>query len=214
MKDKLILFDFDGTLLYTIPDLADAVNFGLEKYGYPTHDYAAIQSFVGNGVRLLVERAIPGGAENPDFEAVFAAFNEFYDVHCQDKTAPYDGIMETLALLGEKGYKMAIVTNKYQSAAEELRRKFFAEFIPIIEGDRPGRERKPNPAPVQAAIAALGAEGQEAVYIGDSEVDFQTAQNSGLDFIAAGWGYRSVEFLRNLGVEKIALTPADVLELI
>lgn len=211
---KTVLFDFDGTLLYTIPDLADAVNHGLAKYGYPTHDYDTIQSYVGNGVRLLVSRAVPGGEDNPDFERVFAAFSEYYDVHCTDKTAPYPGIMELLAALHAKGAKMAIVTNKYQSAAEELRERFFGEFIPIIEGDKSGRERKPDPAPVLAAMKALDTLGVEAVYIGDTEVDMQTALNSGLDFIAAAWGYRTPEQLKALGIEKIALKPMDVLDLI
>ncbi len=214
MREKIVLFDFDGTLLYTIPDLGDAVNYGLEKYGYPTHDYATIQSYVGNGVRLLVARALPGGEENPDFERVFAAFSEYYDVHCLDKTGPYEGIMELLKALHGRGYKMAIVTNKYQTAAEELRQRFFGRYIPIIEGDRPGRERKPNPAPVLAAMEALGAEGEKAVYIGDSEVDLQTAHNSGTDFIAVAWGYRTLEQLKALNIEKIALNPADILDLI
>lgn len=211
---KAILFDFDGTLLYTIPDLADAVNYGLAKYGYPTHDYPTIQSFVGNGVRLLVSRALPGGEDNPHFEAVFAAFGEYYDVHCLDKTAPYEGIMELLKTLHAKGVPMAIVTNKYQAAAEELRQKFFAEHIPIIEGDIAGRERKPDPAPVRAALAALGAVAEDAVYIGDTEVDMQTALNSGLDFIAVEWGFRTLPELRALGIEKIAMKPMDIVDMI
>ena len=212
MKEKVILFDFDGTLLYTIPDLADATNYALEKFGYPCHDYDTIQSFVGNGVRLLVSRALPGGEENPDFEAVFSAFSAYYDVHCLDKTGPYDGIMEMLGALKAEGVKMAIVTNKYQAAAEELRKKYFDEFIPIIEGDVVGRARKPDPAPVRAAMAALGAE--EAVYIGDTEVDMQTAINSGLDFIAVEWGFRTLEQLRALGIEKIAMKPMDIVDMI
>ena len=209
-----VLFDFDGTLLYTIPDLADAVNHALGKYGYECHDYATIQSFVGNGVRLLVSRALPGGEENPDFEKVFAAFGEYYDVHCLDKTGPYEGIMEMLAALHEKGVPMAIVTNKYQAAAEELRLKFFADYIPIIEGDVAGRERKPDSAPVRAALKALGADAGEAVYIGDTEVDMATAKNSGLDFIAVAWGYRTLEQLRELGIDKIAIEPMDIVEMI
>ncbi len=211
---KTVLFDFDGTLLYTIPDLADAVNFGLERFGYPVHDYDTVQSFVGNGVRRLVARALPQGEENPDFEGVFAAFNEYYDAHCVDKTAPYEGIMELLAALHKMGLPMAIVTNKYQSAAEELRQRFFGEYIPIIEGDRPGRERKPDPAPVKAALELLGAKAEETVYIGDTEVDMQTAANSGLDFIAVAWGYRTLEQLKALGIEKIAMKPMDVADLL
>ena len=213
MNYETVLFDFDGTLLYTIPDLADAVNYALEKYGYPTHDYPTVQTFVGNGVRLLVSRALPGGEENPDMEKVFAAFSEYYDEHCVDKTAPYEGIMELLKSLSERGKKLAIVTNKYQEAAEELRKRFFAEYIPLIVGDIPGRDRKPAAAPVYAALETLGVKGEGAVYIGDTEVDMQTAKNSGLDFIACAWGYRTKEFLENLGV-KIADTPADILELV
>ncbi|MBR4954242.1 MAG: HAD-IA family hydrolase [Oscillospiraceae bacterium] len=213
LKYETVLFDFDGTLLYTIPDLADAVNYALEKYGYPTHDYPTVQTFVGNGVRILVARALPGGEENPDMEKVFAAFGEYYDAHCVDKTVPYEGIMELLKTLSERGKKLAIVTNKYQEAAEELRKRFFDEYISVIVGDIPDRERKPAAAPVRAALEALGVSGNNAVYIGDTEVDMQTAENSGLDFIACAWGYRTKEFLEDLGV-TIADTPVDILKLV
>ena len=213
MKHSTVLFDFDGTLLYTIPDLADAVNHALAMYGYPTHDYDTVQGFVGNGVRLLVSRALPGGEDNPDMDAVFAAFSEYYDVHCLDKTGPYEGIMDMLSRLHSRGVKMAIVTNKYQAAAEELRARFFGEYIPIIEGDIPGRERKPDPAPVYAAMKALGAEKGDCVYIGDTEVDMATAKNSGIDFIAVAWGYRTMEQLEVLGIENIAEHPGDLVEM-
>lgn len=214
MKHSTVLFDFDGTLLYTIPDLADAVNFALEKYGYQGHDYATIQSFVGNGVRLLVSRALPEGEDNPDFPAVFSSFNEYYDAHCVDKTAPYDGIMQALAALSDAGVKMAIVTNKYQQAAEELRERFFGRYIPIIEGDIDGRERKPDPAPVMAAIKALGVEKKDCIYVGDTEVDMRTAANSGIDFCAVAWGYRSPEQLEALGIKTIARDPGELISLI
>ena len=212
MKHSTVLFDFDGTLLYTIPDLADAVNHALAKYGYPTHDYPTVQGFVGNGVRLLVSRALPGGEENPDMEAVFAAFGEYYDVHCLDKTAPYEGIMDMLAVLHAQGVKMAIVTNKYQAAAEELRARFFGDYIPIIEGDIAGRQRKPDPAPVLAALQALGADAEGAIYVGDTEVDMATARNSGIDFCAVAWGYRTREQLEALGIELIADEPGELPE--
>ena len=210
MKYDTILFDFDGTLLYTVRDLADAVNHALTVYGYPTHTIRAIERMVGNGVAVLLARALPNGFETPDYDAVLAEFRRYYSAHCFDYTVPYEGIQELLRDLHAQGRKMAIVTNKYQTAAETLRKKFFADTVPLIVGDLEGRQRKPAPEGVFLALRELGADPATAVYVGDTEVDQQTAANAGLAFVAAGWGYRTVEELEALGVGKIARTPMEL----
>ncbi|MGN1001411.1 MAG: HAD family hydrolase [Oscillospiraceae bacterium] len=213
-KHTTVLFDFDGTLLYTVKDLADAVNVALEQYGYPTHSVETIQGFVGNGVAVLMARAIPGGTENPDYAGALARFKAFYALHSMDNTAPYAGIQEMLHGLKAQGRKMAIVTNKYQAAAEDLRRQFFDDTVPLIVGDLEGRERKPAPDAVYVAMEQLGAEKADCVYVGDTEVDMQTAQNAGIDFAACAWGYRTRQQLEALGIPLIADTPADLIGLI
>lgn len=205
-----VIFDFDGTLLYTVKDLAGAVNHALERLGYPTHSVERVQSFVGNGVSTLVARAIPGGRENPDYDRALAYFKDFYAAHSMDNTAPYPGIQEMLRTLKAQGRKMAIVTNKYQTAAEALRRHFFADTVPLIVGDLEGRERKPAPDAVYVAMAELGAERAGCVYVGDTEVDQQTAANAGIDFAACSWGYRSREQLEALDIPLIVDTPMEL----
>ena len=194
---KTILFDFDGTLLYTVEDLANAVNYAIGRRGYPTHSVEAIQRMVGNGVNLLVARALPQGFDTPDYEAIMDDFRAHYKAHCYDHTRPYPGVPEMLARFRDAGYALAIVTNKYQTAAELLRQRFFADTVPLIVGDLEGR--------VDAATA---------VYVGDTEVDLQTAQNAGLAFTAAGWGYRTRAELEALGSFPIAEKPLDLPELL
>ena len=214
MTYQTILFDFDGTLLYTVQDLANAVNHALTVYGYPTHSLRAIERMVGNGVAVLLSRALPGGFDTPDFDAVLAEFRSYYSAHCYDFTVPYDGVQDMLRAFHGEGRKMAIVTNKYQAAAEELRKKFFDDTIPLIVGDFEGRERKPAPDGVFLALRELGAEAATAVYVGDTEVDMRTAANAGLEFVAAGWGYRTREELEGFGIERIAGSPAELVSVI
>lgn len=214
MSYETILFDFDGTLLYTVEDLANAVNHAIEKRGYPTHSIAAIQRMVGNGVNKLVARALPEGFDTPDYDAIMDDFRTHYQQHCFDHTRPYDGVLEMLRAFRAQGRHMAIVTNKYQTAAEVLRQKFFAESVPLIVGDFEGRARKPAPDGVYAALEALGVSAEGAVYVGDTEVDQQTARNAGLPFAAVSWGYRTRAELEALGIARIADKPADLLSLL
>lgn len=214
MKFETILFDFDGTLLYTVQDLADAVNYAIARHGYPTHSVEAITRMVGNGVNMLVARALPQGFDTPNYEAIMDDFRSFYQQHCFDNTHPYDGVLDMLRTFAAEGRKLAIVTNKYQTAAESLRQKFFSKTVPVIVGDFEGRERKPAPDSVYVALEALQAEAASAVYVGDTEVDMQTARNAGLEFAAVSWGYRSRAELEALGIARIADRPADLLDLI
>ena len=204
MKYKTVIFDFDGTLLYTVQDLADAVNYAIAKRGHPVHSVRAIERMIGNGVNMLVARALPQGFDTPDYEEIMTDFRAFYAEHCLDNTRPYDGVTGMLERLKSEGRAVAIVTNKHQSAAEQLRRRFFAGSVELIVGDFEGRRRKPEPDGVFAALRALGADARGAVYVGDTEVDMQTAENAGLDCICVAWGYRTKQELISLGAPAIA----------
>lgn len=210
-KMDTIIFDLDGTLLDTLEDLTDAVNYALNTYHMPTRTIDEVRCFVGNGVRTLMIRAVPQGEENPRFEEVFAAFKEYYGEHCNDKTRPYDGIMELLKTLKKQGYVLGIVSNKIDSAVKELNRKYFADLIYVAIGEREGVQRKPAPDTVLTALQELGKEKKNAIYIGDSEVDIATAMNVGIPCISVLWGFRSVEFLKENGADNFAKEPADVL---
>lgn len=214
MKYTAVVFDLDGTLLNTLEDLMDAVNYALDKYGYPIRTLDEIRRFVGNGVRKLMERALPDGAANPKFEELLAAFREYYTVHCQDKTHAYDGILELLQQLKTAGYKLAIVSNKLDSAVKELHQSYFSEYVQAAIGEKEGVQRKPAPDMVLNALTELRCTKQEAVYIGDSEVDIQTAANAGLDCISVSWGFRDADFLQKKGACVIADTPQQLCKLL
>ena len=177
-----ILWDLDGTLLDTLEDLADAVNFALQQFGYPERSIEEIRCFVGNGARRLIERSVPAGG---DADAVFDTFRTYYDTHCRIKTRPYDGIMEALQKLGEK-YPMAVVSNKPDSAVKPL----CAEYFPGLyaRGESTDCPRKPAPDMVFKAMEAIGVE--SCIYVGDSEVDVLTARNAGVPCLSVLWGFR------------------------
>lgn len=214
MKYETVIFDFDGTLLYTVQDLADAVNYAISKRGHPTHSVRAIERMIGNGVNMLVSRALPRGFDTPEYEQIMTDFRAFYAEHCQDNTRPYDGVPEMLVRLKSEGRGLAIVTNKYQTAAELLRKRFFAGSVDLIVGDFEGRRRKPEPDGVFAALKALGADPSRAVYVGDTEVDMQTAENAGLPCICVAWGYRTVQELEALGAPAIAENTQQLLDML
>ena len=184
-----VLFDLDGTLLNTIGDLAAAVNVAEESFGYPKHSVAEIQSMVGNGIRKLLARAIPDGEDNPNLDAVLAKFVEYYTAHVAVKTDYYPGIRQLVETLSAKGIKMAIVSNKFQNGSEILRERFFADTIPVVYGDHPSRERKPATDAPFGAMKELGVAPERTLYVGDSQVDAQTAENAGLDYVLVDWGF-------------------------
>ena len=214
MQYKTILFDLDGTLLYTVRDLADAVNHALEKHGFPTHSQERIGRMVGNGVRTLVARALPLGLDTPGFEEILADFRAYYSAHCEDNTRPYPGVVELLRELKARSCRTAVVTNKYQTAAEDLVCRFFGDSVDVVIGDAPGRRCKPEPDAALAALKALGTEKDGAVYVGDTEVDRQTAENTGVPFICVSWGYRSLEELRAMEMPVIARDTGELLALL
>ena len=197
-----VIFDLDGTLLDTLEDLTDSVNHAMEKFGFPVHTIEEIRTFVGNGAPKLLERSIPDGVANPDYEAALTAFKAHYAEHCEDKTGPYAGVPEMLAGLKEQGYHLAVVSNKFDGAVKKLCKKYFGEFISVSIGESEEVKRKPAPDTVYRALRELGCDASHAVYVGDSEVDIQTAKNASLPCISVTWGFRSEEKLRDEGAPE------------
>lgn len=200
---KSVIFDLDGTLLYTLENLHESTNFALKHFGYAERSLTEIRSFVGNGVQKLIERAIPDGLENPNFKSCFNLFKEHYSKTMYEKTRPYEGVIELLNELNECGIKCAVVSNKYDAAVKELCVKYFGDKIAIAVGENAQVRKKPAPDSVFAVINQLGCEGN-CVYVGDSEVDLKTAQNANITCISVSWGYKDREFLVSRGAEKIA----------
>lgn len=212
MKDfDTYIFDLDGTLLSSLEDLAESTNYALRWAGMPERTLEEVRMFVGNGVKLLMERAIPDGQQNPRFEEVYAKFREHYLKHNLDRTRPYDGVLELLAELKRRGKKLAIVSNKFYAATQDLAHHFFADTIEVAIGERENIRKKPAPDTVLEALRQLGASKDGAVYIGDSDVDVMTAKNSGLPCISVLWGFRDKEFLIEHGATLFVETPHDIL---
>lgn len=216
MKYNTYIFDLDGTLLDTLQDLANSVNYALRQYGLPEHSLDDVRRFVGNGVRLLMERAVPDGAQHPQFEAVFATFRQYYMEHSLDTTRPYDGIVETIHELKQRGCRLAVVSNKMMAATQELVAHFFPEIeVAIGEHEAAGIRKKPAPDTVYEALRQLGLVvggfPADTVYVGDSDVDIATARNSGLPCISVLWGFRDKPFLLEHGATTFVSTPQELL---
>ena len=207
------IFDLDGTLLDTLGDLAASVNYALRTHGMTEHSIDDVRRYVGNGVRKLMERAIPDGASNPDFEATFVTFRQHYMAHSLDTTKPYDGIPETLQALKAKGCRLAVVSNKMMAATQELCRHFFPDTIEVAigEDEAHGIRKKPAPDTVIAALRQLGVGQERAVYVGDSDVDLETARNSDLPCISVLWGFRDRGFLLQHGAKTFISAPSELL---
>lgn len=197
-KYDTIIFDLDGTLLNTLDDLKDGVNYILNYYHYPERTLEEVRCFVGNGLRRLLALALPDGEENPLFEEAFERFRAYYTEHCQIKTSAYDGLLPLLDFLKESGYALAIVSNKNHAAVNALSELYFASQISIAIGEQPTVNRKPAPDTVFAALDALHMKKDNTLYVGDSEVDKLTADNAGIDCALVSWGFRSREVLEAL----------------
>ena len=211
---KAIVFDLDGTLLDTLTDLAASTNYALRSCGMPEHSIDDVRRFVGNGVCMLMTRAVPDGESNPRFDEAFSVFRKHYMQHCLDTTCPYPGIMDALARLKEKGMMLAIVSNKLQAGVDELYRQYFSDTVEVAIGERPGMQRKPAPDMVQLALRELGVEESAAVYVGDSDVDLLTARNSHLPCISVLWGFRDRDFLLQHGATQLVRRPEEILQII
>ena len=211
---KLVIFDLDGTLLNTLEDLMDSVNFALERQGYPLRNLEEIRSFVGNGIRLLIERSVPENTPIEITDKCFFDFKEYYKDHSAILTKPYDGIVDLLTTLKEKGFKIAVVSNKADFAVKTLMEDYFKGLYDCAYGERAGIPRKPAPDSVLGAISEMGREIENTVYIGDSEVDVETSKNAKLPCIAVTWGFRDKEVLESLNPEYIVDSPSDILRII
>lgn len=212
MKYKVVMWDLDGTLLDTLEDLADSVNASLEKYNLPTRTLEEIRNFVGNGIGKLIERAV-GNNGNSDITAkTLTYFREYYALNCKNKTKVYEGLLPILEELKEKGCRLAIVSNKVDSAVKELSKEYFGDIFDISVGEMKGYPRKPEPDTMIYALEKLGETAENAVYIGDSEVDIITAKNAGIECISVSWGFRSEDILREQGAKNIINRVVDLKE--
>ncbi len=209
-----IIFDLDGTLLNTLEGLKNSTNFALKKFNSPEITLEQTRSFVGNGVRKLIERAIPNGEQNPDFEKCLNTFKEHYSKTMYQKTVAYDGIEDMLTELKKRGVKTGVVSNKFDTAVKELCKNYFDGLIIVAIGESPNVRKKPAPDSVLKAMKILGAKPENTLYVGDSDVDIQTAKNSNLKSVGVTWGFRDRELLEKEGADFIINTPCELLELI
>lgn len=194
-----VVFDLDGTLLDTLNDLANSVNYALAKHRLPTRTIPEVRRFLGNGIRYLMKKSVGDNMQDDcEFEPVFQSFRSHYVEHCLDTTQPYPGIMPLLKALKQRGIKMAIVSNKLHPAVQELAHRFFEGYISSAVGESLTVRRKPNPDAVLAALNELGSTPNNAIYVGDSEVDLETSKNAGLRCALVTWGFRDESFLRSL----------------
>lgn len=209
-----VIFDLDGTLLNTLGDLREAVNYALSTYGYPIKSLEEVRLAVGNGVAKLIERVIPDGLDNPDFEPCLSLFREYYSQHLQELTVPYPGIPELLSELRQKGYHLGIVSNKFDAAVKQLKEEYFPETISVAIGESSGVRKKPAPDCVWKALKELGSDSEQTVYVGDSDVDVMTAHNSGLRCVGVAWGFRDAQVLKQAGADAIIDRPGELLPLL
>lgn len=207
-----VIFDLDGTLLDTLDDLTDATNAALIRYGLSTHSRERVCSFVGDGMKVLIERATGGRAT----DEVLATFKAYYAAHCKDKTKPYCGIMELLQSLRARGIKTAVLSNKADAAVKTLAEEYFQGMLDEAAGEDEahGIRKKPAPDALFAVMKRLGAERENTLYVGDSDVDIATARNAGVDCVCVTWGFRDEAFLRAHGATTLVREPREILDIV
>lgn len=209
-----VIFDLDGTLLDTLDDLCAAVNHALRTHGLPERTTQEIRSFLGNGIRRLMQLSVPENMDEEDFENVFSTFRTYYVAHCMDSTRPYPGIIPLLEALKASNVKMAIVSNKVHTAVQELNQRFFDRYMTTAVGESATVRRKPNPDAVLRALQEMGSLRERALYVGDSEVDIETARNAGIPCVTVLWGFRDRDFLMRSGAETCIDRPSGLLDFI
>ena len=212
---KLIVFDLDGTLLNTIDDLANSVNFMLEKFGFPIFSVEEYKYKVGNGMRKLIERSLPQTYKNDEqIEKSLSVFMDYYNQHKNDNTAPYEGIIDLLNDLKNAGIKLAVVTNKAHMSAKPLIENTFIGVFDEIVGQKEGVPTKPNPQSVASVLEKLNVTPDECLFVGDSGVDMQTAKNANIKAVGVLWGFRKQDELLENGADVIISSPQNLLELL
>lgn len=209
-----VIFDMDGTVLDTLADLSASVNYVLGQFHMPERSESEYRQFFGNGIRYAFRCAVPEGTTEEQIDRMLPVFKEYYGKHWLDRTRPYAGVTDLMKHLKEKGYRLAIVSNKIDPAVKALNERFFSAYVPVAIGEKAGIRRKPSPDTVEQALQELGSTKEEAVYIGDSEVDLETADHAGIPCITVLWGFRDRSFLAERGATLFAETPADVFDLI
>ena len=214
MPYQTAVFDLDGTLLDTLEDLYLATNAALESHSLPRRSRDEVRMFVGNGVEMLIRRAVPAGTDEETTLAVLANFKTTSAAICEDHTRPYDGIPDMLRALREKGIRVAVVSNKFDAATKQLCEKYFGDLVEVAIGERAGVRKKPAPDTVYEALKELGVTAEGAVYIGDSDVDIETARNCGMPCISVTWGLRDKDFLLQSGAKILVNTPERLLGVI
>lgn len=217
MKEKkyeAVIFDLDGTLLNTLEDLRDSVNYSLKLHGMPERSMEEIRHFVGNGVQRLMELSVEANCPKEKFDSAFAVFKEHYAIHCNDKTGLYPGIAELLSELKKEGFQMAIVSNKYYQGVQILKEQYFKEYLSVAIGEKEGIRKKPAPDTVLEALRLLEIPKEKAVYVGDSEVDIATARNTGMDCITVAWGFRTRQEQEEAGANVFVQRPQEITELL
>lgn len=209
-----VIFDLDGTLLNTLDDLADSANHALSTHGLPERTVDQVRQFVGNGVAQLIHLAVPEGTPQDVETQCLTDFKAHYRANMRRKTAPYPGIPELLKQLQINGCKVAVVSNKFAGAVKELCGAYFGPLLPVALGERPGVQKKPAPDLVWACLKELEATAEGAVYVGDSDVDIETAKNAGLPCLSVSWGFRDRAFLLSHGAQFLADTPQELSNLL
>lgn len=214
MRYQTAIFDMDGTILETLEDMCASVNVTMNHVGYPRRTMDEVRRFVGNGAAKLIERCMPAGAEDPRYPAALEFYRAYYDAHAQIKTGPYPGIPELLNQLSREGVRLAVVSNKPDEAVRALTERYFPGVFPVAIGNRDGWATKPAPDSVYEAMRLLGARRESTVYVGDSDVDVDTARNAGLDSIIVTWGFRDEDFLRAHGAQHLAHNADELYEML
>lgn len=209
-----VIFDLDGTLLNTLGDLRAATNHALEVRGLPPHSMEEIRQFIGNGIRLLICRAMPEGTPEAEIDAALDDFKAYYAAHIHDRTVPYDGIPQLLTALRKRGIKVAVLSNKIDSASQQLIEYFFPGKTDVVFGEHVGVPRKPDPTSCRMVMQQLGVQPEQVLYVGDSGTDMQTAKNAGLCAVGVTWGFRSKEVLLEYGADVLVHRPEQILQIL
>lgn len=214
MKYNTVIFDLDGTLLNTLDDLADSVNFALKSFNYPTRTYSEIRSFIGNGVKDLMTKSVPNNTNEETILKCLQVFKDHYKTNMQNKTAPYDGIINLLENLKSQNIKLGIVSNKYDFGVKNLNKYYFGNLIPVAIGEREGIRKKPAPDTVLIAMEELNTTKENTLYVGDSPSDMITAQNANVKGVGVTWGFRDAEVLKESGADFLINSPQELLDIL
>ncbi len=215
MSINCIVFDLDGTLLNTLDDLANGVNYTLEKFGYPTHEIEKYKYFVGNGMKNLINRAVPEEIKNTEIEKdILTAFMEYYSAHSTDLTRPYDGVEDMIDALKDRGIKIGMVTNKAHNAAIDIMEKYFSGKFDYVLGQSEKFPLKPNPASAIFVCETLGCTPENSIFVGDSGVDMETGKNGGFLPVGVLWGFRDKDELISNGAKAVISHPAELLKIV